>query len=100
MCCFKIKVIPDTIAVNSDLSKSDLIVIGTTNLQLITSWINPFNDKRSMMIYTAQNAKDLIKCNRIQYNNGITIAKSNELIKYRIFKNPVRVCICGSYKRD
>lgn len=31
MICFKVKVIPDTIAVNSDLSKSDLIVIGTTN---------------------------------------------------------------------
>lgn len=94
MCCFKVKNIPDTIAVNSDLSKSDLIVIGTTNLQLITSWINPSNDKRSMMIYTAQNAKDLIKCNRIPYNNGITIAKSNEVIKYGIFKNPDRVWVC------
>ena len=125
MCCFKVKVIPDTIAVNSDLSKSDLIVIGTTNgniflskhfqklpilitedkiiadkeyfgtnLQLITSWINPFNDKRSMMIYTAQNAKDLIKCNRIPYNKGITIAKSNKVIKYGVFKNPDRVWVC------
>ena len=115
MCCFKVKVIPDTIAVNSDLSKSDLMVIGTTDgntflskhfhklptlitkdkiiaakeyfrtyLQLISSCINPFNDKRSMMIYTAQNAKDLIKCNRIQYNKGITIAKSNEVIKRNI----------------
>lgn len=65
-----------------------------TNLKSITSWINPFNDKRSMMIYTAQNAKDLIKCNRIPYNNGITIAKSNEVIKYGIFKNPDRVWVC------
>lgn len=125
MCCFKIKVIPDTITVNSNLLKSDLIVIGTTNgntflsklfqnlpilitkdkiiadkvdfetnLQLITSWINPSNDKRSMMIYTAQNAKDIIKCNRISYNNGITIAKSNEVITYGIFKNPDRAWVC------
>ena len=47
-----------------------------------------------MMIYTAQNAKDLIKCNRIPYNNGITIAKSNEVIKYGIFINPDRVWVC------
>jgi len=39
-----------------------------------------------MMIYTAQNAKDLIKCNRIQYNNGITIAKSNEVINREYLK--------------
>ncbi len=129
MCCFKVNVIPDTIAGNSNLSKSDFIVIGTSNgntflskhfqklpilitkdkiiaakeyfgtiLQLITSWINPFNDKRSMMIYTAQNAKDLIKCNR-HYNKGITIAKSNKVMKYGVFKNPGRVLVC-KYKKD
>ena len=37
MICFKVKVIPDTIAVNSDLSKSDLIVIGTTNGNIFLS---------------------------------------------------------------
>ncbi|HHC80222.1 MAG TPA: DUF4932 domain-containing protein [Flavobacteriia bacterium] len=39
---------------------SNKIVKGT-NLQLVTSWISPFNDKKSMIIYTAQkidNIKD------------------------------------------
>ena len=90
MCYFKVKVLQNAIAV--------FIVMGTASGNTFLSRFFQINDKKSMMNYTAQNAKDFIKCNR-PYIKGIDIAKSNKVMKYGVFKNPGRVWDC-EYKKD
>ncbi len=64
------------------------------NLQLVTGWINPYNQDRSMLIYTAQQTEDIIRSNRIPYGSGYTIAEANKVIYYGNFNNPGQIWMC------
>ena len=50
------------IAIDSEKIVTNEITKGT-NLQLVTSWVNPYNVDKSLVIYTAQQTKDIQRFN-------------------------------------
>jgi len=67
---------------------SNKIVKGT-NLQLVASWISPFNDKKTMVIYTAQ---------KIENIKDFFFSTSKDQYHYWIAKNLIPIDV-GNYEK-
>jgi len=67
---------------------SNKIVKGT-NLQLVTSWISPFNNKKTMVIYTAQ---------KIENIKDFFFSSSKDQYHYWIAKNLIPIDV-GNYEK-
>ena len=81
------------IAIDDEKIVTNKIIRGT-NLQLVTSWVNPFNMEKTMVIYTAQQTADIQRFNysmhKDQYHywvakDLITLEKGNYSNYYRIW---------------
>ena len=75
--------LPITIADDQIVAKE---IIKGTNFQIVTSWLNPYNPKKAMIIYTAQQVEDLKDYFYSPYKDGnnywigknlVTITKGN-----------------------
>lgn len=79
--------------------KSDKIVldkeIADSNLQMLISWINPYNQQRAMRIFTAQNDSDLIGIHGVVVgDDNFVLMKKNSPIKYGKFINQLDIWFC------
>jgi hypothetical protein len=53
-----------------------------TDLRFISAWLNPQNSKRGILIYTAQQAKDVVKINSIFHGpTDYVIARNTNILK-------------------
>ncbi|MFZ2148091.1 MAG: DUF4932 domain-containing protein [Sedimentisphaerales bacterium] len=53
-----------------------------TDLRFISAWLNPQNPKRGILIYTAQQAKDIVKINSVFHGpTDFVIARGTEILK-------------------
>ena len=53
-----------------------------TDLRFISAWLNPQNSKRGILIYTAQQAKDIVKINSVFHGpTDYVIARNTNILK-------------------
>jgi len=65
-------------------------------LRFITAWRNPYNNAKSMVIYTAINAKDIIFINRIFHGpTNYVIADGNEILNSSFYSKDGSKWICN-----
>ncbi|MHB8208608.1 DUF4932 domain-containing protein [Mucilaginibacter sp.] len=85
--------LPVTILKDSVLTDK---VIKGAHLQMVTSWVNPFNIHKSMVIYTAQKAEDIINFNYspVKDQYGYWIAQNTITIDKGDYVNFWEVWIC------
>jgi hypothetical protein len=70
----------------SDRIEGDTAYSGV-HLRLITAWPNPQNPKRGVLIYTAQQADDIVGINSVFHGpTDYVIAKSTEILKAADYK--------------
>jgi hypothetical protein len=63
--------------------------------QLMTGWINPFNKKRKMTIYTAQDVEKVININQIPHGaSNYVLGKNYKTHKAGNYRRVMKIWTC------